>query len=127
MAKGKPKAVPHWVVYNAKGEPVKCVNTGKAAVKAKVEMERLEGYSLKQMDKSVCPLCFPKPAQEENGQDRETVTLPDAKEVRPGMCHNGCESRAGQFKLKFHSHVLIRICKDCGGVLDLNTSKPWEG
>lgn len=130
MAKPKAKATPHWVVYNAKQEPVKCMGGAQAVVRAKAEIERLEGYSLRQMDKSVCPLCFPPKPTEETGHAPISVTLPGAPEgpkVRPGQCPDCLESATGMYKLKIIQHTLVRVCKLCGGMYDIDHEKPWEG
>lgn len=124
------RAGAHWVILNPKREPVKCHKTAKAVEKAKDEVSKLDGYEIKEIPVTHCPFCNPKPKTQESGQAPEIVTLsvPElGDEVRPGQCHDCRESRAGQYKLKVHNRVLLRICKDCGAVFDLEACKPWEG
>lgn len=119
-------AAAHWVIFNGKSEPVKCV-VGKKAEKAQVEITKIDGYSMREVPKDRCPYCNPKP-KEETGQDpereAEPVTLHEAgpEPTKPGYC-GGCGSST--FKLKFIDHVMVRVCNVCGIVINLTTMKEW--
>lgn len=120
----KPK---HWIICDGKKKPVQCV-TGKKAEKAKSEIEHMPGYTMTELQKESCPICFPAPSsQTEERSERMDYTVPEVQERRPGQCY-GCDvNRPGQFRLKIISGKLIRVCKECGSAFNVDELKPWKG
>jgi hypothetical protein len=98
------------VLYNSEGKAVRCV-TGKKAEKAKIDVEQMAGYSLKQYPKDSCPVCNDKPKT-------------DGQETKSGYCFS---CNGWRFGLKYVNHNMIRYCRDCGSIYDLTNEKIVKG
>lgn len=114
-------AAPHWVIFKPSGQPSNCV-VGKKAEKAKVDIDKTPGWSMKEITRERCPFC--NPVKSEDGQaQKETLHADDPEQAKDGQCH---KCRGVSFALKFVNHVLTRECNGCGAWFNLETEKPWE-
>lgn len=112
----------HFIAYKANGQPAYC-GAGKKGERMAEDVARAGlTHIVREIKKENCPVCYPPKIDPLADPDKEPEPVEIPKEAVEMGCCEIC-GNGKSFGHKFENHVLIRICRDCGARLDLDTMK----